>query len=46
MYNNCDIVIHMIDSSFWEVFSKDEDFINRLAAKFKDVEFLTDFTKL
>ena len=30
----------MIDSGYWEVFSNDEEFINRLAKKFKDIEFL------
>ena len=40
MYETCDIVIEMIDSSFWQVFSKDEELINRLAKKFKEVEFL------
>ncbi len=46
MYETCDIVIEMFDSSFWEVFSKDESMINRLAAKFKEVEFLeSDFLK-
>jgi hypothetical protein len=40
MYESCDIVIEMVDSSYWEVFSKDEDLINRLAAKFKEVKLL------
>lgn len=39
MYESCDIVIEMFDSCFWEVFSQDETFIQRLA-KFKDVIFL------
>ncbi len=44
MYETCDIVIEMIDSSFWQVFSKDTSLIERLAAKFKKVEFLeSDF---
>jgi hypothetical protein len=38
---SCDYVIDMFDSSYWEVFSKDEEFFNRLVKKFKDVEFLT-----
>lgn len=37
---SCDYVIDMFDSSYWEVFSKDEEFFNRLVKKFKDVEFL------
>lgn len=44
-YEICDIVIEMIDSAFWEVFSKDEDLINRLAAKFKDVELLIEYPR-
>ncbi len=40
MYETCDIVVEMIDSNFWQVFSKDEELINRLAKKFKEVEFL------
>ncbi|MFI5344284.1 MAG: hypothetical protein ACHQUC_08700 [Chlamydiales bacterium] len=46
MYETCDIVIVMFDSCYWEVFSKDEQFIQRLAAKFKDIKFLeSDFQK-
>jgi hypothetical protein len=40
MYENYDIVIEMIDTSYWEVFSKDVDLINRLAKKFKQIIFL------
>ena len=40
MYRACDIVIKMVDSSYWEVFSKDEELINRLASKCKEIEFL------
>jgi hypothetical protein len=40
MYQNCDVVIDMFDSNYWKVFSKDEDLINRLSAKFKNIEFL------
>ena len=44
MYETCDIVIELIDCAFWEVFSKDESFINRLTLKFKEIEFLeSDF---
>lgn len=39
-YNKCDIVIEMIDSSYWEVFSKDVNLINRLATKFKKIKYL------
>lgn len=40
MHNTCDIVIEMIDSSYWEVFAKDLSFIERLEKKFKQVEWL------
>jgi hypothetical protein len=44
MYETCDIVIELISSSFWQVFSKDKQLIDRLASKFKDIEFLeSDF---
>ena len=46
MYEACDIVVEMVDSSYWEVFSRDEGLVGRLAAKFKDTKFLTpDFKK-
>ena len=46
MYASCDIVIEMIDSSYWKVFSKDAAFIHKLAAKFKETELLDpDFEK-
>ncbi len=37
---SCDYVIDMFDSSYWNVFSKDAGFVDRLVKKFKDVEFL------
>ena len=40
MYETCDIFINMFDSWFWEIFSKDEQLINRFAAKFKKIELL------
>lgn len=44
MYENCDIVIEMFDSTFWEIFSKNSNLIDRLASKFEEVEFLeSDF---
>ena len=44
MYESCDHVIEMIDSGYWEIFSKDQTLIARLAAKFKHTECLdTDF---
>lgn len=46
MYETCDITIEMVDSSYWEVFSKDGDLLVRLARKFQQVKFLTtDFEK-
>lgn len=43
-YENCDIYLEMVDTTFWLVFSKDESLIDRLAAKFKEVELLeSDF---
>lgn len=38
MYQSCDIVIELIDCAFWEVHSKDSEFINRLKRKFKETE--------
>lgn len=46
MYETCPIILRMFDSWFWEVFSKDEDLINRLSAKYKDAELLTDFNAI
>lgn len=40
MYENCDIVIEMIDSSYWEIFSKNEQLIAKLASKFINVNLL------
>jgi hypothetical protein len=40
MYEACDIVIEMVDSNFWEVFSRDKHLIDRLAEKFKEIKFL------
>ncbi len=46
MYESCGIVIEMIDSGFWEVFSKDETLIKKLAAKFNETKLLeSDFMK-
>ena len=36
MYEACDIVINFVDSSYWLIFAKDEDFLKRLNLKFKD----------
>jgi len=40
MYETCDIGIVMFDSSYWEIFSKDERIILRLANKFSEVTLL------
>lgn len=46
MYEKCDIVIEMIDSGYWEIFSKDLKTINQLNKKFKETEILKpDFEK-
>lgn len=46
MYETCDIVIEMIDSGYWEIFSKDKLIIDKMATKFNDIEFITsDFQK-
>lgn len=46
MYEACDIVIEMIDSGYWEIFSKDKELIDKLSAKFKEVKPLkSDFEK-
>lgn len=41
MYEMCDVVIEMIDGGFWEIFSKDTTWIDSLAKKSQDTEFLT-----
>lgn len=46
MYETCDIVIEMIDGGYWEIFSKDKLFIDKISTKFNDIKFLTsDFQK-
>ncbi len=40
MQQTCEIVINFFDSSWWEVFSKNSNLINKLAKKFQKVEFL------
>ena len=37
MYEACDTVIRMIDSSYWEIHSKDQNLIERCKARFKQV---------
>jgi hypothetical protein len=46
MYENCDVVIEMIDGGFWEVFSKNKNLIDQLTKRYEKVDFLTsDFQK-
>lgn len=46
MYETCDIVIEMIDGGGWEIFSKDISWIDRLAKKYKEIQFIMpDFQK-
>ena len=40
MYRSCDIVIVKFDSSYWEVFSKDQHLIQKLSGKFKEIVML------
>lgn len=42
MYEICDIVIEMIDSSYWIIFAKDEKLIEKLAKRFNVSEFMLD----
>lgn len=41
MYKACDIVIVMFDSSYWEVFTKDDLLMDCLANKFNEITWLT-----
>lgn len=40
MYEACDIVIVMFDSSYWELFTKDKNLIEKWIKKFRNVEWL------
>ena len=40
MFRSCNTIIKMVDSSFWEIYSKNADFLFRLKSKFKQVENL------
>jgi hypothetical protein len=37
MYNSCDIVIQMIDSGYWEIWSQDPNLVQAIERRFKDV---------
>lgn len=41
MYEFCEIVIEIVDGGCCEVFSHDHQLIDKIAKKFKDVEFLS-----
>ncbi len=46
MYKSCDFVINKFDSSYWEVFSNDQRFIQKFSEKFKKIKWLKpDFLK-
>lgn len=38
IYTTCDFVLELVDCSYWEVFSKDSGFLERLKSKFQDTE--------
>jgi len=40
MYQKCDIVIEMIDSGYWQIFSRDPKLINKLLKKFKKTKII------
>lgn len=40
MYQTCDIVLDLIDCAFWEVYSKDRTFLDKLKEKFREIEVL------
>lgn len=40
MYETCDIVIQMIDSSYWEIFSINNNLIDKFSTKFKEIKLL------
>lgn len=40
MYKTCDIVLDLIDCAFWEVYSKDRIFLDKLQGKFRETEIL------
>lgn len=46
MYRSCDFVINKFDSSYWEVFSNNPKFIQKISLKFKLIEWIKpDFLK-
>ena len=45
MYETCDFVIEMIDSGYWEIFSKNKRFLNILSKKYNNIEIITTDVK-
>ncbi len=41
-YDNCDVVIKMIDSSYWEIYAKDECLIKKVKEMFNETEYLSE----
>lgn len=41
MFANCEVVIEMVDSSYWLVHSHDENLIKKISGSFQEVEFLS-----
>jgi len=41
LYNQSEIVLELIDGSVWYVFSLDDEFIERLAHEFRDINVIT-----
>lgn len=40
MQEACDTVIEMVDSGYWEIFSKNEKLLEKLVQKYTNIEFL------
>ena len=45
MCQKCEIVLELLDCSFWQVYSKDKKLISKLMKKFKDTESI-DLSKM
>jgi len=43
MYYKCEIVIEMVDSSYWLIYSKNKEQIKQFARKFKNSEIRTSY---
>jgi len=41
LYSSCDVAIEAFDSSYWRVYSKHQDIIDRIEKSFKDTEIKT-----